>query len=91
MPSLLDRILGREINVPAIPDCPVHHTDMRLRGKLGRPSRFSDQTEQEYTLIYFCPVEGCNETDTRVDRRTQIPVPGASPERPLFSRVRDPK
>ena len=91
MPTLLDKILGREQNDPAIPDCPVHHTEMRLRGKLGRPSRFADQQEQEYTLIYFCPVEECNETATREHRRSQIPVPGASPERPMFSRVRDPR
>jgi hypothetical protein len=91
MPSLLDTILGRKSNEPAIPDCPDHHVDMHLRGKLGRPSRFADQTEQEYSLIYFCPVEACNQTATRELRRTQIPVPGAAPSRPLFSRVRDPR
>jgi hypothetical protein len=31
-------------------------------------------------------VEQCNETATRVRVRTQIPVPGESPERPAFSR-----
>ncbi len=89
MPSFLDTLLGRNVNEPEIPDCPDHHVDMRLRGKLGRPSRFSDQTEEEYTLIYFCPVEGCNETAKREHRRTQIPVPGAPPERPIFSRRKD--
>ncbi len=91
MPTLLDSILGRKVEEPAIPECPDHHIEMRLRGKLGRPTRFSDQTEEEYTLIYFCPEEGCNQTDTRVHRRTQIPVPGVTPHRPLFARVRDPK
>lgn len=91
MPSLLDTILGRKSNEPEIPDCPEHDVDMHLRGKLGRPSRFSYQTEEEYTLVYFCPVEGCNETATRDMRRTQIPVPGAAPKRPMFSRVRDPR
>ncbi|HVL23811.1 MAG TPA: hypothetical protein VM450_06980 [Thermomicrobiales bacterium] len=91
MPSLLDTILRRNVPEPTIPVCPMHHVEMRLRGKLGRPTRFADQTEQEYTLIYFCPVEGCNETDTRYNARTQIPVPGASPHRPLFSRIRDPR
>lgn len=91
MPNLLDRILSREANDPDIPECPAHHVEMHLRGKLGRPSRFADQHEQEYTLIYFCPVSNCNETATRTQLRTQIPVPGASPERPLFSRVGDPK
>lgn len=89
MPSFLDTLLGRNQNLPEIPDCPDHHVDMRLRGKLGRPSRFSDQTEEEYTLIYFCPVDGCNQTAAREDRRTQIPVPDASPERPIFARRKD--
>lgn len=91
MPSLLDTILGRDANEPETPDCPDHHIDMRLRGKLGRPSRFTDQTEEEYTLIYFCPEQGCNQTAAREHRRSQIPVPGAAPKRPLFSRVRDPR
>lgn len=91
MPTLMDRILGRKANNPAIPDCPVHHVEMHLRGKLGRPSRFADQHHEEYDLIYFCPVDRCNETAMRPQHRTQIPVPGASPQRPLFSRIRDPK
>lgn len=91
MPSLIDTILGRKVDNPAIPECPDHEVEMHLRGKLGRPSRFSFQTEEEYTLIYFCPVEGCNQTATREHRRTQIPVPGATPGRPFFSRVRDPR
>jgi hypothetical protein len=91
MPSLMDMILRRNAPEPVIPVCPNHDVEMRLRGKLGRPTRFEDQTEGEYTFIYFCPVEGCNETDTRSQRRTQIPVPGASPHRPTFSRVRDPR
>jgi hypothetical protein len=89
MPSFLDTLLGRNQNEPEIPDCPDHHVDMRLRGKLGRPTRFHDQTEGEYTLIYFCPEDGCNQTSMRVHRRTQIPVPGAAPKRPVFSRLRD--
>lgn len=89
MPSFLDNLLGRNQNEPEIPDCPDHHVDMRLRGKQARPTRFYDQTEGEYTLIYFCPVDGCMQTATRVQRRTQIPVPGAAPKRPVFSRLRD--
>lgn len=90
MPSLLDRILGN-VDEKEIPDCPRHKVEMRLRGKLGRPSRFADQTEEEYTLIYFCPEEGCNETATRNRRRTEIPVPGRSPLRPSYSRIKDPR
>ncbi len=91
MPSLMDTIMRRTQYEPLVPVCPVHNVEMRLRGKLGRPSRFADQTEEEYTVIYFCPVDKCNETATRSNVRTQIPVPGASPHRPMFSRVRDPR
>jgi len=86
MHRVLDKILRRERLEPAIPLCPNHRTEMRLRGKQGRPTRFSDQTEEEYTLIYFCPVEGCNETAEVKRVKTQIPVPGEPPERPLFAR-----
>ena len=89
MQRMLDIILGREREIPAIPVCPDHKVEMHLRGKLGRPSRFTDQTEEEYTLIYFCPHEFCNHTDTRVRARTQIPVPNEPPDRPSFARVGD--
>lgn len=74
---------------PLIPVCPDHEVEMRLRGKMGKPTRFSDQTASEYTLIYFCPVEGCNRTATRERQRLQIPAPGVAPERPIFSRLDD--
>ena len=86
MQRVLDIILRRDRVEPEIPLCPNHTTEMRLRGKQGRPTRFSDQTEEEYTLIYFCPVEGCNETAEVKRVKTQIPVPGEPPERPLFAR-----
>ncbi len=89
MPSLLDVILRRNLDEPAVPNCPDHKTDMRLRGKQGRPSRFSAQSEEEYTAIYYCPVEGCNHTDQRAHVRVQVPVPGEPPERPGFSRSKD--
>ncbi len=86
MQRVLDVILRRERIQPEIPLCPDHKTEMRLRGKQGRPARFSDQTEEEYTLIYFCPVEGCNHTAHVKRVKTQIPVPGEPPERPAFAR-----
>jgi hypothetical protein len=89
MQRMLDIILGRERVVPEIPICPDHKVEMHLRGKLGRPTRFTSQTEEDYTLIYFCPVEECNQTDERERARTQIPVPGEPPERPAFARVGD--
>lgn len=89
MPSLLDMILGRRADENKAPVCPNHDLEMDLRGKIGRPSRFAAMSEEDYTLIYFCPVEDCNETAERNVRRTQIPVPGRSPKRPDFSRTGD--
>ena len=86
MQRVLDVILRRDRVEPEIPECPEHGVEMRLRGKQGRPTRFSDQTEEEYTLIYFCPVDGCNETAHVTRVKTQIPVPGEPPERPAFAR-----
>lgn len=83
---VLDIVLRRDRPDSEIPLCPDHKVEMRLRGKQGRPSRFSDQTEEEYTLIYFCPVDGCNNTATRKRVKTQIPVPGEAPPRPSYSR-----
>jgi hypothetical protein len=83
---VLDVVLRRNRVVPEVPVCPDHKVEMRLRGKQGRPARFTAQTEEEYTLIYFCPAEGCNQTDTRRWAKSQIPVPGEPPARPSFSR-----
>jgi hypothetical protein len=83
---ILDVILRREQEDPLIPECPAHHVEMRLRGKQGRPTRFSQQSEEEYTLIFFCPIEDCDETKIVNRVKTQIPVPGEAPERPAFSR-----
>ena len=82
----LDIVLRRVREVPDIPRCPEHDVEMRLRGKQGRPTRFTDQTEEEYTLIYFCPVPGCNHTAERKRVATEIPAPGEYPERPSFAR-----
>lgn len=83
---MFDVIFRRERIEPDVPVCPDHHVEMRLRGKQGRPSRFSDQTEEEYTLIYFCPIEGCNNTAEIMRAKSQIPVRGEAPERPSFAR-----
>ncbi len=89
MQRVMDVIFRRTRIEPAIPECPRHKTPMRLRGKQGRPTRFTAQSEELYTLIYFCPVEGCNETAAIKRVRTQIPVPGEPPERPTFARQHD--
>ncbi len=83
---LLDIVFRRSVPPPAVPSCPDHKVEMRLRGKMGRPARFAETTEEEYTLIYFCPVEGCSNTAQVKRVRTQIPVPGEPPERPAFAR-----
>ena len=86
MLRILDLILRRDRPEPEIPVCPDHGGEMRLRGKQGRPARFTDQTEEEYTLIYFCPVADCNHTAERKRVATEIPAPGESPARPSFAR-----
>lgn len=87
--KLIDWVLRRDAAEPAIPECPDHHVQMRLRGFQGRPARFTRQTEGEYTHIYFCPVEQCNQTATRVVASSQAPVPGEPPARPIFARMGD--
>lgn len=86
MQRVLDVILRRNVVEPTIPLCPDHRTEMQLRGKQGRPTRFTGQIEEEYTLIYFCPIEGCNHTATRKRAKSQIPVPGEPFDRPQFAR-----
>jgi hypothetical protein len=85
---VLDLILRRERPEPAVPVCSEHDVEMRLRGKQGRPTRFADQTEEEYTLIYYCPVPECNHTGSVTRTKTQIPAPGEAPGRPEFARRR---
>ena len=48
----------------------------------GPATRFSYQTEETYTVIYFCPVPGCAETAEVQLAMTQIPSRGgAAPSR----------
>lgn len=89
MPRLLDIILRRDAEEPIRPLCPNHKVEMNLRGKIGRPSRFENMSEEDYTQIFYCPVEGCNETAERVVQRRQIPIPGVSPKRPHYARTGD--
>lgn len=92
---VLQRLLGfdpapdKNQEDAGVPRCADHKVEMRLRGKFGRPTRFLDQTQEDYELIYFCPVEGCNETAQVAQTRSQIPVAGVAPERPLFSRLNE--
>jgi hypothetical protein len=83
---ILDIVFRRNKAEPPVPLCPDHKVEMQLRGKFGRPSRFSDMTQETYNLIYFCPVPGCDHSREVPQVRAQIPVPGAPPARPDFSR-----
>lgn len=89
MQRIIDMILRRNRPEPAVPHCPDHHVEMLLRGKMGRPARFSDQTEEEYTLIYYCPVPDCAQVAMVDRKRSQIPVPGAPQPRPDYARYSD--
>ena len=87
--SLIDKIFRRPFTEPEIPQCADHKIDMHMRGKIGRPARFSDTTEEQYTVIYFCPVPQCNHTAEVTRRRIQVPVPNEAPARPSYSRQDD--
>lgn len=89
MPSLIERLTGKRSKESDVPVCPDHDTQMLLRGKLGRPTRFHDQTASEYTLIYYCPVPDCAYQEDRTVRRNQASVPGAQPDRPSYARRND--
>jgi hypothetical protein len=83
---VLDWVFKREREEPEVPLCTNHGTPMQVRGVIGRPTRFSYQTEGTYTVIYFCPIPGCAETAENQIAMTQIPVPGVSPRRPGYAR-----
>lgn len=83
---VMDWVFKRERQEPDIPECPSHHVPMQLRGLIGDPTRFSYQPQETYTAIYYCPTQGCDETATTTMTRTQIPVPGAAPDRPRYAR-----
>lgn len=83
---VINWVFNREHVEPDVPECPDHHVPMQMRGVVGQPTRFSYQTQETYTVIYFCPVTGCNETAEAQLTMTQIPVPGVAPRRPAFSR-----
>ena len=85
---ILNLVFRRPMVEPPIPICPDHGVEMQLRGKLGRPTRFADMTQETYQLIYYCPVPGCDFSKEVEQVRSQIPVPGAQPTRPDFSRRR---
>ena len=78
--------LRRAENRPLVPVCPDHDVTMRFRGIQGRPARFDRQSEEEYTLIYFCPVDDCDQSRSVTTARSQAPVPGEAPARPVYAR-----
>lgn len=70
----------------SVPVCPNHGVEMDLFKHVGKPARFSDQATQTYTLIYRCPVPGCDETAERDRVRNQIPMRGEQTTRPAWSK-----
>ncbi|MCO5216269.1 MAG: hypothetical protein M9953_03875 [Thermomicrobiales bacterium] len=89
MATEVNRLATVRIDDGSTPVCPDHHVDLRLRGKVGRPARFHDQTSSEYTLIYVCPHDNCSYSESRSVQRIQAAIPGAAPARPSFARVND--
>lgn len=89
MPSQIERLTSRVDIHSDVPVCPDHDRPMLMRGKVGRPTQYHDQTGSEYTVIYFCPVEDCANQESREVRRNQAAVPGAAPGRPSYSRRND--
>jgi hypothetical protein len=83
---VLDWVFRRERSEPEVPVCPTHRVPMQMRGVIGQPARFSYQSQETYKVLYFCPVQGCDETTTVELAMTQIPIQGAAPRRPGYAR-----
>jgi hypothetical protein len=83
---ILDIVFRRQVAEPPIPICPDHKVEMHLRGKMGRPTRFTDMSQETYTVIYVCPVIDCDQSKEVQQVRSQIAVPGKPPRRPEYSR-----
>lgn len=86
MSKLLRWIRGTTPGEEETPVCPDHGVEMELFKKVGKPARFADQATQTYTLLYRCPVPGCDHTATRERVRNQIPVAGEQTARPAWSK-----
>lgn len=86
MSKLLHWIRGTTIEDETIPICPDHGVEMDMFKKVGKPTRFSDQATQTYTLLYRCPVPTCNHAAERQRVRNQIPVASEITPRPVWSK-----
>ncbi len=86
MSKLMRWIRGATIEDEEVPICPDHGVEMVLFKKVGKPARFSDQATQTYTLLYRCPVPGCDNTAERQRVRNQIPVVGEQTTRPIWAK-----
>lgn len=76
---------GVEPDQDELPECRMHGVPMELFKKVGKPARFHDQETETYTLIFRCPVAGCDESAERRRVRNQIPVPGQTTDRPAWA------
>lgn len=86
MDKLMRWLRGATIQDEDTPVCPDHGVTMDLFKNVGKPARFSDQATQTYTLLYRCPVPGCDNTAERERVRNQIPVSGEQTPRPAWSK-----
>jgi hypothetical protein len=83
--KVLDWARGEVAEETDWPVCPLHDERMELFKTVGTPTRFTDQETTRYTLLYRCPVPGCDEQATRDRLRTQVPVPGEKTKRPSWA------
>ncbi len=83
---MVGRFFGKKPPADEVPVCPIHKKPMVLRAKRGKPVRFTNQQVEAYTLIFRCPLATCNETKEVETVRSEIPVPGETPERPSWAR-----
>lgn len=79
-------VRGTTIGDEEDPVCPDHGVAMEHFKNLGKPARFQDQATQTYTLLYRCPVPGCDNTAERERVRNQIPVTGERTPRPAWTK-----
>ncbi|HQZ88469.1 MAG TPA: hypothetical protein PLR44_00220 [Thermomicrobiales bacterium] len=86
MIKLMRWMRGTTLEKEGTPICPDHGVEMTLFKNVGKPTRFSDQSTQTYTLLYRCPVPGCDHTAERDRVRNQIPVRGEQTTRPVWSK-----
>lgn len=83
--KVLDWVRGETAHESEWPECPLHGVQMEMFKKVGQPTNLTEQETETYTLLYRCPLDGCDEQATRRRIRSQIPVPGEQTPRPSWA------